>query len=244
MKDAAFSLLALLEVDPDDARVLPLVEYLNGRRDRARFSWGTTGDNAHALLAIGAYYRHHPAKEGEKFVAWRRLSLPKVGEVRDESRGISIARRYLTPEGDAADLSALVLGEMLVAELSIKVDDTRELSDLVLEDLFPACFEPVCGGLTPSFAPRGSDGSALARSGVSRSFLDQDRWVMRSDARDDRMLVFSKKFTLAKGEEATFRYPVRVVSAGDYILPGPSVEAMYHPDLHARRAPTRLSVRR
>ena len=244
VKDAAFSLLALLEIDPDDARILPLVEYLNGRRDRARFSWGTTGDNAHALLAIGAYYRHHPAKEGEKFVAWRRLTLPKVGEVKDESRGISIARRYLTPEGDAADLSALVLGEMLVVELSIKVDDTRELSDLVLEDLFPACFEPVCGGLTPSFAPRGSDGSALARSGVSRSFLDQGHWVMRSDARDDRMLVFSKKFTLAKGEEATFRYPVRVVSAGDYILPGPSVEAMYHPDLHARRAPTRLSVKR
>ena len=67
---------------------------------------------------------------------------------------------------------------------------------------------------------------------------------MRSDARDDRMLVFSKKFTLAKGEEATFRYPVRVVSAGDYILPGPSVEAMYHPDLHARRAPSRISVKR
>ena len=74
--------------------------------------------------------------------------------------------------------------------------------------------------------------------------MDQGKWVMRSDARDDRMLVFSKRFTLAKGEEATFRYPVRVVSAGDYILPGPSVEAMYHPDLHARRAPDRISVKR
>ena len=114
---------------------------------------------------------------------------------------------------------------------------------LVVEDLFPACFEPVHGGLAPSFAPRGPDGSALARSESSLN-LDQGRWVMRSDARDDRMLVFSKKFTLAKGEEATFRYPVRVVSAGDYILPGPSVEAMYHPDLHARRAPSRISVKR
>ena len=55
---------------------------------------------------------------------------------------------------------------------------------------------------------------------------------------------FSKKFTLAKGEEATFRYPVRVVSSGDCILPGPSVEAMYHPELHARRAPSRISVKR
>jgi hypothetical protein len=243
VKDAAFAVLALLEIDPYDSRILPLISYLDRQRDRERLSWGTTGYNAHALLAIGAYYRHHPAKSGEKFIVWHKLSLPKPSDVKDESRGISIVRRYLTPEGGEADLSKLSLGEMLITELAIKVDDTRELSDLVIEDLFPACLEPVHGGLAPSFAPRGSDGSALARSESSQN-LDQSRWVMRSDARDDRMLVFSKKFTLAKGEEATFRYPVRVVSAGDYILPGPSVEAMYHPDLHARRAPSRISVRR
>ena len=225
VKDAAFAVLALLEIDPDDSRILPLISYLDRQRDRERLSWGTTGYNAHALLAIGAYYRHHPAKSGEKFVVWHKLSLPKPSDVKDESRGISIVRRYLTPEGGEADLSKLALGEMLIAELAIKVDDTRELSDLVIEDIFPACLEPVHGGLVPPS-------------------MDHGKWVMRSDARDDRMLVFSKKFTLAKGEEATFRYPVRVVSAGDYILPGPSVEAMYHPDLHARRAPCRISVRR
>ncbi|MBO4708824.1 MAG: hypothetical protein J5727_03475, partial [Kiritimatiellae bacterium] len=225
VKDAAFAVLALLEIDPDDSRILPLISYLDRQRDRERFSWGTTGDNAHALLAIGAYYRHHPAKPGEKFIVWHKLSLPKPKDLKDESRGISIVRRYLTPEGGEADLSKLALGEMLIAELAIKVDDTRELSDLVIEDLFPACLEPVHGGLAPSST-------------------DQGKWVMRSDARDDRMLVFSKKFTLAKGAKATFRYPVRVVSAGDYILPGPSVEAMYHPDLHARRAPDRISVKR
>ena len=223
VKDASFAVLALLEIDPDDSRILPLISYLDRQRDRERLSWGTTGDNAHALLAIGAYYRHHPAKMGEKFVVWHKLSLPKPKDVKDESRGISIVRRYLTPEGGEADLSKLSLGEMLIAELAIKVDDTRELSDLVIEDLFPACFEPVHDRIAAGPA---------------------QPWVMRSDARDDRMLVFSKKFTLVKGEEATFRYPVRVVSAGDYILPGPSVEAMYHPDLHARRAPSRISVKR
>ncbi len=244
VKDAAFAVLALLEIDPDDSRILPLVSYLDGQRDRERFSWGTTGDNAHALLAIGAYYRHHPAKPGEKFVVWHKLSLPKPRDVKDESRGISIVRRYLTPEGGEADLSNLSLGEMLIAELAIKVDDTRELSDLVIEDLFPACFEPVHGGLVPKRANAEPSDPRGANEGTSAHALVQDRWVMRSDARDDRMLVFSKKFTLAKGAEATFRYPVRVVSAGDYILPGPSVEAMYHPDLHARRAPDRISVKR
>ncbi len=224
VKDAAFSVLALLEIDPDDARILPLVENLNSRRDRARFCWGTTGDNAHALLAIGSYFRHHPAKAGEKFVSWRRLSLPKPGEVKDESSGISVERRFLKPEGGEADVSNLARGEMLVVELALKTDDDRVLSDLVVEDLFPACFEPVHGSI------------ALAQA--------TSQWVMRSDARDDRMLVFSKRFRLARGEEATFRYPVRVVSCGEYVLPGPSVEAMYHPELHARRAPSRISVRK
>jgi uncharacterized protein YfaS (alpha-2-macroglobulin family) len=222
VKDAAFSVLALLEMDPDDARILPLVEYINSRRDRARFCWGTTGDNAHALLAIGAYFRRHPAKAGEKFVSWRKLSLPKPGEVKDESSGISIARRFARPEGGEANLADLERGEMLVVELELRSDDERVLSDLVVEDLFPACFEPVHGSVvqtTPS-------------------------WVMRSDARDDRMLVFSKKFRLHKGEAVTFRYPVRVVSCGEYVLPGPSVEAMYHPELHARLAPSRVAIRR
>ncbi len=244
VKEAAFAVLALLEIDPDDSRILPIISYLDGQRDRERFSWGTTGDNAHALLAIGAYYRYHPAKPGEKFIVWHKRSLPKPTDVKDEARGISIVRRYLTPEGGEADLSKLSLGEMLIAELAIKVDDTRELSDLVIEDLFPACLEPVHGGLAPKRASAEPSNSRGANEGASAHALVQDRWVMRSDARDDRMLVFSKRFTLVKGEEATFRYPVRVVSAGDYILPGPSVEAMYHPDLHARRAPDRISVKR
>ena len=59
-------------------------------------------------------------KMGEKFVVWHKLSLPKPRDVRDESRGISIVRRYLTPEGGEADLSKLSLGEMLIAELALK----------------------------------------------------------------------------------------------------------------------------
>ncbi len=222
VKDASFALLALLAVDPDDSRILPLVKFLDERRDKSRLCWGTTEENAHALLAIGAYFRAHPPKEGEKFVAWRKLSLPRPEEVKDEDRGISVRRRYLLPEGGEADMKNLMCGEMLMVELSLRVDDSRELSDLVIEDLLPGCFEPVHGAAARTSAP----------------------WVMRSDARDDRMLVFSKKFELAKGEEAVFVYPVRVVSAGEYVVPGTSVEAMYNPELRSRRAPSRVVVLR
>ena len=115
---------------------------------------------------------------------------------------------------------------MLVAELTVTSAVTRVLSDLVVEDLFAGAFEPVHSELDPS---------VWGKRGGSNA------WVMRKDARDDRMLVFSKKFTLEQGKAVQFRYPVRVVSAGDFILPGPAVEAMYQPTLRSHRAAERLS---
>ena len=117
---------------------------------------------------------------------------------------------------------------MLVAELSVSTDVSRELSDLVIEDLFAGALEPVHGN---------QQAWAMSTNEVAAAV-----WVMRSDARDDRMLVFSKRFRLEKGQRATFRYPLRVVSSGDYILPGPSVEAMYFPELRSKCAPGRIQV--
>ena len=233
VKEASFALVALLEIDDSDERVLPLVEYLCRSRDKAKLSWGTTEGNAHALMALGEYYRHHPPKRGEKFVSWRRLALPDIRDVRDESAGLSVSRRFFRPEGEPADLGALRCGELLIVELAITADDTRTLSDLVVEDLFAGAFEPVHGALPECFAAKHGGTNEVPASA----------WVMRSDARDDRMLVFSKKFTLERGHEAKFRYQVRVVSAGEFVLPGPSVEGMYHPALHARRVPGRIVVR-
>ncbi len=264
VKEAAFAVLALLDLNPDDERILPLIQYMTAQRNPARFSWGTTGENAHALLALGAYYRHHPPRAGtprvrmtsadgetageyverqtvksatevsvenigrtEAFIAWKALELPPAESVTNEASGIEISRAYFTSDGKPADLANLSRGELLVTELTLKSATRRTFSDLVIEDLFAGAFEPVHRELSAADW-RKSDG------------LD---WVMRKDARDDRMLVFSKQFTLNAGQEAKVYYPVRVVSAGDFVLPGPSVEAMYYPMLRARRAPARITVR-
>lgn len=263
VREAAFRALALMDLNPDDARIPGLVSYLNSQRDRERLSWGTTAENAHALLAIGAYFAHHPAKGGEvrvrladgtvlgkgearavddlalanagtatAFLTVREQWLDDPASVKNEANGIFISRRYLRANGEPADMANLVRGEMLVAELTITSDVTRVVGDLVVEDLFAGAFEPVHRELDPSaFAPPSSPAHVAD-------------WVMRKDARDDRMLVFSKRFELKKGDEANVFYPVRVVSAGDFVLPGPTVEGMYHPDLRARRAPARVVVRR
>ena len=253
IKEAAFTVLALVDLDPKDERIPGLIQYLEANRDRERLSWGTTEENAHALLAIGAYLSHHIVKKnGEPhlrysksaksihvtndgnasgFLSCRRIEWPSVNLVTNEANGIFISRRYLRLDGDVADLSDLLRGEMLVAELTITSDVTRVVSDLVIEDLFAGAFEPVHLELNPGCYMRGNTQPQV------------EDWVMRKDARDDRMLVFSEKFKLEKGHEAKVFYPVRVVSAGDFILPGPAVEGMYNPLLRARRAPGRIVVR-
>ena len=225
VKEASFALLALLELDPDDGRIPALVAYLDSKRGSERYSWGTTGENAHALLALGAYWREKRPEPGRRYVSWRRLELPDVASVAAEASEIAIERRYLDCEGNEADLSALKCGEMLIVELTLTTDAAREFSDLVIEDLFAGAFEPVHSQIDPGMFPW-----------VPEEGLD---WVMRSDARDDRMLVFSKKFRLEAGGKATFRYPVRVVSSGEFILPGVAAEAMYQPSVRARTAPSR-----
>ena len=111
---------------------------------------------------------------------------------------------------------------MLYVKLEITSHETREIGDLVIEDLFASAMEPVF------------DVSVWPVRG---------EWVMRSDARDDRMLVFSKRFSVKAGETIDFMYPMRVVSAGEFVLPGVSVEAMYFPALNAKSAPVRISIR-
>jgi uncharacterized protein YfaS (alpha-2-macroglobulin family) len=223
VKEASFLLLSLLELDPDDNRVLPLVQYLRNKRDRVKYSWGTTEENAHALLAIAEYYRFKPPQKGERFIAWRKLELPKLEEEKAVSNGLSIVRTFETPEGLPVDVRKLKLGEMVYVKLEITSLEEREIGDLVIEDLFAGAMEPV------------NDFALMVVNG---------EWVMRSDARDDRMLVFSKRFSVKAGETIDFMYPIRVVSAGEFTLPGVSVEAMYYPELNAKSLPSRIDIRR
>ena len=266
VKEAAFAMLALLDVKPDDPRVERLVQYLEKNRDPAKFSWGTTDTNAHALLALGEYYRHHPVKGGAPkvsvrpanaaetslgdretakfecssvtvenhgdataFISWKALELPPVESVKDESASseVLVSRSFFNAMGEPVDMNDLVCGEMLVVDVKVVSAVKRTFADLVIEDLFAGAFEPVHSELDQAvWGKRGGDGGKA--------------WVMRKDARDDRMLVFSRKFTLEPGEEVHFRYPVRVVSAGEFILPGTALDGMYNPELKCRRAPARI----
>ncbi len=243
VKEAAFLLLALTELDHDDKRAPALVTYLLESRDKTRFSWGTTSENAHALLALGAWYGAHPPKEGSPktetkdgvirnvgsvpaFVSWKRLDLPSAEEDRDESTDLSIRREYFAADGSPYDLANARATDIVHVKLTLKSAIERDYADLVIEDLLPGAFEPVRAPSRSGMPGRGMPG-----------------WMLRSDARDDRMLVFSKKFHMRKDDEVEFTYPVRIVSPGEFALPGVAVEGMYHPGLRARARGARIVVR-
>ena len=157
------------------------------------------------------------------FVSVRTQALGDPAALAEEARGISISRRFLRTDGRATDLSDVVRGEMLEVELTLVAPSAQTYSDLVVDELLPACFEPVAAPL----AKRPGGGAS---------------WELRRELRDDRVLGFSRRFSLKAGESVKFVYAVRVVSAGDFVVPGASVEAMYAPEIRARGAATRITV--
>ena len=245
VKEAAFTLIALLELGGDEKRVNGLVKYLASKRCKSRYSWGTTSDNAHAVLALAEYFRRMPAslglsdvKEtdgvaknfgaGTAFLSWSRLDLPKLEDVKAESNGLKIEREYFTATGEKYDFARAERGDFVIVRIAVSSDDEREISDLVVEDLLPGAFEGMRSPIVPNVY----------------GWMDSDahNWVLRHEVRDDRILVFSGKFQMKKNQKFYFHYPVRVVSAGTYAAPGVSVEAMYIPELRARTASAVIEI--
>ena len=162
------------------------------------------------------------------------LSLPSADAVTNEHNLIRISRRFMTSEGFDADLGNLTRGELLIGEVTLESDRDFDFTDLVVQDLFPACLEPARKEVADAYARwHGKGGST--------------KWVLRSDVRDDRVLVFSRPVSI-KGDDAgqpkaKFFYAVRVITPGDFVLPGARVEAMYAPEVKAQTAPSRISVK-
>ena len=173
------------------------------------------------------------AGKGPAYVTATCLALPDAASVPAVAEGIQITRRYFHSDGSEANLDQLSRGDLVVVELTLGDQANRVYSDLVVEDLLPACFEASNTRVDESTYP----------------WIDGDKsidWEMRREMRDDRMLFFSKRFcdSGAKGRVARAYYAVRVVSSGDFIAPGVAVEAMYDPAVRARTPSRRLKVER
>lgn len=248
-KEIAFAIPALMDLNPDDPLVNSYIAKLETLRSGSDDgAWYTTEENAHALLAMGTYFQRkgialadtkeppnverNVAPNGSTtftncgtnhaYIVWNRLELPDIRKYEGKTSSVfSLTREFRTAEGGPVDLANVERGDLINVVLTLKSAEDRSYSDLVIEDLLSAGFEPVLGS---------SDSAALPD------------WLIRTDMRDDRFLAFSKRFRLKAGEEATVSYQIRAVTAGAFLLPGSSVEAMYFPNLASRANPAHVAI--
>ncbi|MGD0566451.1 MAG: hypothetical protein ABSA34_03860, partial [Candidatus Goldiibacteriota bacterium] len=140
---------------------------------------------------------------------------PKEKNRTATSKGLKISRKYYDEDGHEANLSAATQGKLFVVSVTLEPQSGRELDNIVVVDMLPAGFEIE----NPRLKTRGS----LKFTPVSN--FD----AVYEDIRDDRMLMFTGKFS----SPMTFSYTVRAVTPGKFVIPNAYAEAMYDPGIKA-----------
>lgn len=173
--------------------------------------------------------------------------LPKA-ELRKK---MEITRDYLDAKGNV--VSKAKVGDELTVRLRVRALDQSTYDNIVLVDLLPGGFEPVLekmamgGGSVPEDAPDGPEPSefmeeapepesgdegamnildmilprAWAEDAVKAALTDLSPHYV--DRREDRMVIYG-----AIGPEAReFRYKIKAIAEGQFVVPPPFGESMY-----------------
>ena len=132
-----------------------------------------------------------------------------------ETAGLEVFREYVDAEGKV--VTSAKRGQALTAVVKVRSLGRNAVGNVAVVDLLP-------GGLE----------LALDKSS-NRPFHELILGNMVRDsgeAREDRVLVFGEAGT----KLTEFRYPVKAVTAGTFVLPVVQAEAMYDRTVHARTA--------
>ena len=251
VRDAALLLSAWLDVDPENAAVVRLAQYLRDRQQDGH--WGNTQDDALALLAFGKLAKHLPDEE-QPFAG--KLELPS-GEVRafagtndvmwslDPGAGGAAAVRndgpgklYLgarfegvaaEPEPERAD------GIAIRREFLDQAGNAIDASSLSQGELIVVRLKIDTQGrqldqlVLEDLLPAGweIENPNLATSQQFGWLREKNEGDRHREARDDRMLIFTGPIL----GEAAFHYAVRATTPGTYALPPPTVSGMYEPEI-------------
>ncbi|MFN4143290.1 alpha-2-macroglobulin family protein [Aestuariivirga sp.] len=141
------------------------------------------------------------------------------------SNGLTIERKYFTPDGQPADIAAVKQNTRLIAVLSVmKPVGDSENGTFLLVDPLPAGFE--------------IENPVLVSSGgvANIPWLTDTTWASYTEFRDDRFMASFNNST------AKLAYMVRAVAPGSFSHPGAYVEDMYRPQMNARTAHGTVTV--
>ena len=266
LREAAFALLAWLELDPKNPFVAVCCQEIDkARRDEGH--WGTTQDNALAFLALGAYVRQTPcesklfaptlqwADQARSVIATNAFTwLPGKdadrGAVRLRNEGpgpMYMTRRMscvpLAASEKAVDAGLKVRREWLDQKGAAIDPQTLQRGDVVivrltLDPLGQERKDVVIDELVPACLE--IENARLATTGGLTWIKDDEaEWVLHREVRDDRLLLFSRELS----EKVVFHYAARVVSSGVFVVPPVSAAAMYDPATFSRNGLGRVTVK-
>jgi uncharacterized protein YfaS (alpha-2-macroglobulin family) len=150
---------------------------------------------------------------GRLYYSWSAEGVPASGQAREYDQNLSVRRRLFSREGQEIQPARIPQGEVVVVEIALKTNEIP-IQNIVVSDLLPAGFEIENPRLATTERLPWLEGP---------SFEPQ-----RIEMRDDRMLVFA---SLDEPGSHCFRYLVRAVTAGRFVLPPIQASCMYHPGI-------------
>jgi hypothetical protein len=252
-REAALTLMALAQCDPQDPRVESLITTLG--KGMADGHFGSTQDDSWAFRALGAALQAKDTQTGEVRAEWgekggalkpvngaaRALDAPELSGHALELHNLSTAPLYysLLVEGTPLKEEQGKESEGIRARRSYFDESGKPLNleavaqgQLVVVRLEIELKRPVDNLVIADLLPAGLEIENPRLK--SRGGLDFDPGEnfepANADFRDDRVLLFTGR---AEGR-LTFSYACRAVTPGRFAVPGLQVEAMYDPETYSR----------
>jgi uncharacterized protein YfaS (alpha-2-macroglobulin family) len=264
VKANSTALSVLMDIEPNNPLIPDLVNRIKNEMKNGQ--WGTTQDNAQALVALGKYARYLGKQnvsftgaisldgkqvgqfshteplylkgkelagrevslslegQGDAFYYWSAEGVPSSGKIEEKDSGMNVRRVFLTKEGNPLDPTTINQGDTIVVDISIKANAMYK--NVVVVDILPAAFE--------------IENPRIATSEKIDWLTEKSFEPGHVDVRDDRLLLFTD---MPSTETVHYRYIVRAVTKGKFILPAISASCMYDPTVESISGQGQIEVK-
>jgi uncharacterized protein YfaS (alpha-2-macroglobulin family) len=242
-RDLAILLDALLEVDPNSDAIALVIDKLGSKRKYGR--WGSTQDNAIALMALGkSIAKSAKTQNGDVIV-----TLPNGEEVVNESVRLSTvdllsgevsirttgdAEANFFWQADGISNAGKVQDEDSGIEVrrqyynakkeKVDLNNVQQGSLVIVELTMKSTNDTLHNVAVVDLLPMGLEiENARLSTSADIPWLKSTAVVDHADIRDDRMNLY---MTLGE-KEVVYYYTTRAVTVGNFVVPSVRAEAMY-----------------
>ncbi len=261
VQQEAVWLSALLEIEPNHPMVAPLAAGLNKARSNGQ--WGSTLNNAAVIAALARYqvtarkdppeftgtieaegagtvrFTHkEPASlelrngvapiriisegHGTLYIVTTSKGLVRDDLVKPYERQLHVERRWVDRDGKPVDANGLAVGDLVRVEITVSTA-AGTVNNIAIVDA-------LAGGMeveNPRLATSAETGQPDGDFPEHVEFLD------------DRVVLFCT----AEARTRTFRYALRVITAGEFALPPIQASCMYDPAIACLGEAGRVVIR-